>query len=114
MFISLNTFLHFSVLFIFDKRQHKIFALFLTSMNACCAVSWSSGMCTRIIAPWSWPVTLRMMWTAGNRLSYVPGSILRRPPRFVNSFILHTVGTSLPGWQFLSFDSLSLSYDTHF
>lgn len=43
-----------------------------------CPLLLHPGMCTRTIAPLSWPVTHRMTWTAGSRLSSVLGSILRR------------------------------------
>lgn len=52
----------------------------------CCSPVWRClGMSTRTIAPWSWPATPRMMWTAGNPLSCVLESTLRRPPRSAHS-----------------------------
>ena len=54
-------------------------------------VSRCLGMCTRTIAPWSWPVTLRMMWRAGNLLCFALESIPRRRLMWADSFSIHFV-----------------------
>lgn len=80
-----------------DGRRDELSAALVNSCERnVVPASVPAGMCTRIIAPWSWPATLRTTWTAGSRLSCVRGSILRRPLRSVNTLSPDTVAADFP------------------